>query len=212
MTFRLFSTLRRTLPVIAVFCSMALLSGCASFYLDPATKDVPVAEMHHAAAPQPVRLSFEFQTRGAPNSRATEFLTPAVREQLQASGLFSTLDGGPNAAILEIKLNNIPLNDDSPAAKGFVTGFTFGLVGSQVSDGYECKLSYLPAGQSAPVVKVARHAIHTTLGNAGPPPGTIKAPDANTAVKEMTHAVVSNALRDLSRDPAFDSAAKTTMQ
>jgi len=212
MTSRLLSTLRRYLPVMAVFFSAALLSGCASFYLDPATKDVPVAEMHHAAAPQPVRLSFEFQTRGAPNSRATEFLTPAVREQLQASGLFSSLDGGPNAAILEIKLNNIPLNDGSAAAKGFVTGFTFGLVGSQVSDGYECKLSYLPPGQSAPVVKMARHAIHATLGNASPPPGTIKADDATAAVKQMTHAVLSNALRDLSRDPAFDSSPKTTMQ
>ncbi len=212
MTSRLFSALRRYVPVLAVFCSAALLTGCASFYLDPATKDVPVAEMRHAATPQPVRLNFEFQTRGAPNSRATEFLTPAVREQLQASGLFSSLDGGPNAAILEIKLNNIPLNDDSPAAKGFVTGFTFGLVGSQVSDGYECKLSYLPPGQSAPVVKTARHAIHATLGNASPPAGTIKAPDANTAVKEMTHAILSNALRDLSRDPGFDTASKTSMQ
>jgi hypothetical protein len=212
MTSRLFSTLRRYVPALTAFCAMALLSGCASFYLDPATKDVPVADMHHAAAPQPVRLNFEFQTRGAPNSRATEFLTPAVREQLQASGLFSSLDGGPSAAILEIKINNIPLNDDSPAAKGFVTGFTFGLVGTQVSDGYECKLSYLPPGLAAPVVKMARHAIHATLGNASPPPGTIKASDANAAVKQMAHAVVSNALRDLSRDPAFDNAPKTSMQ
>ena len=210
MTSRLFSSLRRYLPVSAVFLSAALLSGCASFYLDPATKDVPVAEMHHAAVPQPVRLNFEFQTRGAPNARATELLNSSVREQLQSSGLFSSLDGGPNAAILEIKLNNIPLNDDSPAAKGFVTGFTFGLVGSQVSDGYECKLSYLPPGHTTPVVKVARHAIHTTLGNAGPPPGTIKAADGNAAVKQMTHAVLSNALRDLSNDPAFDNAAKTS--
>jgi hypothetical protein len=212
MASRLFSSLRRYLPISAVFLSAALLSGCASFYLDPATKDVPVAEMRHAAVPQPVRLNFEFQTRGAPNSRATEFLNSAVREQLQASGLFSSLDGGPNAAILEVKLNNIPLSDDSPAAKGFVTGFTFGLVGSKVSDGYECKLSYLPPGQTAPVVKVARHAIHTTLGNASPPPGTIQAPDINVAVKQMTHAVLSNALRDLSNDPAFEQSAKTTQQ
>jgi hypothetical protein len=212
MTFPLFSRLRRSLPVIAVFCSVALLSGCASFYLDPATKDVQLAEMHRVAAPQPVRLNFEFQTRGAPNSRATELLAPAVREQLQASGLFSSLDGGPNAAILEVKLNNIPLNDDSPAAKGFVTGFTFGLVGSQVSDGYECKLSYLPPGQTAPIVKVARHAIHMTLGNASPPPGTIKVADSTAAVTQMTHAVLSNALRDLSRDPAFDNTSKTSMQ
>jgi hypothetical protein len=200
----------RHLPVMATFCAAALLSGCASFYIDPATKDVPVAELHHAAAPQPVRLNFEFQTKGAPNAAATAMLTPVVREQLQSSGMFSSLDGGSNAAILEIKLNNIALNDDSPAAKGFVTGFTFGLVGSQVSDGYECKLSYLPPGQSTPVVKVSRNAIHTTLGNASPPPGTIHMADAKAAVTQMTHIVVSNALRDLSYDPAFDTTSNTT--
>jgi hypothetical protein len=199
----------RRLPVVAAFCAATLLSGCASFYIDPATKEVPVADMLHAAA-QPVRLNFEFQTKGAPNATATAMLTPVVREQLQSSGLFSSLDGGPSAAILEIKLNNIPLNDDSPAAKGFVTGFTFGLVGSQVSDGYECKLSYLPPGQTTPVIKVARNAIHTTLGNASPPPGTIHAADGKAAVMQMTHIVVSNALRDLSYDPAFDSTSKTT--
>jgi hypothetical protein len=199
----------RRLPIVAAFCAVTLLSGCASFYIDPATKDVPVADMRHAVTPQPVRLNFEFQTRGAPNAPATAMLTPAVRDQLLSSGLFSSLDGGPDAAILEIKLNNIPLNDDSPAAKGFVTGFTFGLVGSQVSDGYECKLSYLPPGQGAPVVKLARNAIHTTLGNASPPPGTIHVDDIHSAVTKMTHIVVSNTLRDLSYDPAFTTTSTT---
>jgi hypothetical protein len=62
------------------------------------------------------------------------------------------------------------------------------------------------------VTKVARHAIHATLGNASPPPGTIKAADGGAAVKQMTHAVLSNALRDLSRDPAFENPPKTSMQ
>lgn len=198
-----FSFVLRRLGVSLLIGATALLTGCASFYLDPATKDVPAAEMPKVAQPKPVKLNFEFQTRGAPNSRATNFLQAAVTEQVKSSGMFSSLDAPPGGAILDIKLNNIPLNDDSPAAKGFVTGFTFGLVGSTVSDGYECKVSYLAPGKTTPIVKITRHAIHTTLGAAGAPPGTIHVDNGNDAVKQMTHAIISNALRDLAQDPAF---------
>jgi hypothetical protein len=200
---------RRSLG-IALLATSSLLTGCASFYLDPATRDVPVEAMPHVTAPQPVRVNFEFQTRGAPNARATTQLDGMVKDQLKSSGLFASLDGGPEAAVLEIKLNNIPLNDDNPAAKGFVTGFTFGLVGSSVSDGYECKLSYLAPGQTVPVTKIARHAIHATLGNASPPPNTIKVDNAQAAIAQMTHAILSNALRDLAADPAFNASTTTT--
>lgn len=206
----LISTVSRRLPALVLVFGAALLTGCASVYLDPATKDVPVAEMRHAAPPKPVRVNFEFQTRGAPNATATAQLDKVVKDQLASSGLFSSLEGGPEAAVLEIKLNNIPLNDENPMAKGFVTGFTFGLVGSAVVDGYECKLSYLPPGQQTPVVKTARHAIHTTIGNASPPPNTIKADSVQQAVYQMTHAILSNALRDLTLDPAFDDSLKTS--
>jgi hypothetical protein len=204
------STLARRLPALVLVCGATLLTGCASAYLDPATRDVPVAEIRHPGVPKPVRVNFEFQTRGAPNAAATAHLDKAVKDQLASSGLFSSIEGGPEAGILEIKLNNIPLNEDNPMAKGFVTGFTFGLVGSAVVDGYECRLSYLPPGQQAPVVKTARHAIHTTLGNASPPPNTVKADNLQQAVYQMTHAILSNALRDLALDPAFDDSLKTT--
>jgi hypothetical protein len=197
-----FSLGLRRLGVSLLIGASALLTGCASFYLDPATRDVPTAEMPKVAQPQPVKLNFEFQSRGAPNSRATEHLQGAVTEQIKASGMFSTLDAAPGGAILDIKLNNIPL-DGSQAAKGFVTGSSLGLVGSSVVDGYECKLSYLAPGQTVPIVKLTRHAIHTTVGAANPPPGTVHVDSLNEAVLKMTHAIISNALRDLAQDPAF---------
>lgn len=198
-----FSAGLRSFSLFLLITASALLTGCANFYLDPATKDVPAAEMPKIAQPKPVKLNFEFQTRGAPNSRATDYLQTAVTDQIKASGLFSNLDAAPGGAILDVKLNNIPLNDDSPAAKGFVTGFTFGLVGSTVVDGYECKITYLAPGQATPIVKVTRHALHTTLGAASPPPGTVRAENANDAVMKLTHAIISNALRDLAKDPGF---------
>lgn len=187
-----------------VVASAALLSGCASVYVDTATKAVPVSELKKVAQPRPVRLVFEFQTKGAPNARATEFLKETMAEQVKTSGLFSAIDStSPNDAILNVTLNNVPLTEDA-ASKGFVTGLTFGLAGSAVTDGYICTVTYLAPGKTQPLTKTARHAIHTVLGNATAPVGAVKSEGLDVAVRTMAKEVLSNALRDLSYDATFN--------
>lgn len=194
----------RALFLCAAIGATSLLTGCGTMYVDTATKEIPVSAMKKMAQPKPTQVSFEFQTKGAPNTAATNILKDAVTQQIMESGLFAPAGGsaGPGA-MLTITLNNVPLTDDA-ASKGFVTGLTFGLAGSAVTDGYICTLSYLPAGQSAPIVKTARHAIHTTVGNASPPAGAGKSVDGMTAIKTVARDVVSNALNDLSFDPTFN--------
>ena len=193
----------RSLFVCGAIAASALLTGCASLYVDTAMKEVPVSEMKKVAQPKPTRVTFEFMTTGAPNAGATNLLREAVLQQVKDSGLFAPVTAGADAAMLTISLNNIPLTDDA-ARKGFVTGLTFGLAGSALTDGYVCTLSYLPIGNNTPIVKTERHAIHATIGNASPPPGAGKPVDGTTAVKTMTRDIVSNALRDLSIDPTFN--------
>jgi len=182
----------------------ALLGGCASAYLDGATKEIPVAQFKKPASPAPVQLLFDFQTKGVANARATEFLREKVIAQVKSSGLFSEVGSAvvPNGAVLSITLNNVPLTDDA-FSKGFVTGLTFGLAGSQVSDGYVCTASYRANGDAAPVVKQVRHAIHTTMGAAATPGNAVKMPNHNEAAIQMTHQAVSNLLNDLSNDANF---------
>ncbi|MBT1536568.1 hypothetical protein B7R78_0006205 [Ralstonia solanacearum] len=189
----------------SVLTGAALLSGCASVYVDTATREVPAADMKKVAEPKPVQLVFEFQSKGAPNPRATDLLKGVVTKEVKDTGLFSSVTTGatPGVAMLNVTLNNIPLTDNA-AGKGFVTGLTFGLAGSAVTDGYICTVSYLPAGQSTPIVKTARHAIHATFGNANPPPTAQKSASMLDAVNKMTRDVLSNALKDLSYDPAFN--------
>ncbi|HEY0061734.1 MAG TPA: hypothetical protein VGC21_06415 [Telluria sp.] len=195
------SALRALLTAAAIAAS-GFLTGCANMYVDTATKEVPVSAMKKPAQLKPTAINFEFQTKGEPNARATAALKDSVNAQAAQTGLFGpATDTG--SAMLTIALNNIPLTDDA-AAKGFATGLTFGLAGTAVTDGYVCTVSYLPAGQTTPIVKTARHAIHTTLGNASPPPGAGAPVDADTAVRTMTRAVISTALRDLSLDPSFN--------
>lgn len=188
-----------------LFAASALLAGCASSYVDTATREIPVSAMKKVAQPKPVQLVFEFQTKGAPNPRATEFLKEAVTEQIKASGLFSAV--GPQAVeggtMLNVALNNIPLTDNA-AAQGFVTGLTFGLAGTAVTDGYVCTASYLAPGSQAPLVSTARHAIHTTMGNASAPANAKKSAGVEDAIRTMTREVLSNTLNGLAQNPSFN--------
>lgn len=190
---------------LGVFLSAtALLGGCASAYLDGSTKEVPAAQFKKPASPAPVQVLFDFQTKGVANAQATAFLRERVIEQVKSSGLFSEVGSAavPSGAVLSVTLNNVPMSDDA-FSKGFVTGLTFGLAGSQVSDGYVCTATYRASGNAAPVTKQARHAIHTTVGAAATPGNATKMPDHTQAVYQMTTQVVSNVLNDLSQDASF---------
>jgi hypothetical protein len=200
-----FSNYCRKFVFFGLLAGMALLTGCSSMYVDTATKEIPVSEFRKVQQPKPVHLTFEFQSKGAPNAQATAFLKDAVVEQIKKSGLFSSIVAAPSpgVAMLSVSLNNVPLTDDA-AAQGFVTGLTFGLAGSAVSDGYVCTVNYLQPGQTQAIVATAKHAIHTTLGNAAAPAGAVKAESAEQAVRKMTREVLSNALRDLSQNTSFN--------
>ncbi|MDR7270725.1 hypothetical protein J2X20_003383 [Pelomonas saccharophila] len=192
----------------AVLClfvaATSLMGGCASVYVDGTTKEVRAAQFKKPASPVPVQLLFDFQTKGVANAQATAFLRERVVDQVKASGLFSEVGSNavPSGALLTITLNNVPLTDNA-FSKGFVTGLTFGLAGSQVSDGYVCTANYRAAGDSAALTKQARHAIHTTLGAAATPGNATKMDSAKDAVYLMTQQIVSNVLNDLSQDANF---------
>jgi hypothetical protein len=180
------------------------LTGCANFYVDGNTQEVKTSEFKKPSEPRPAQLVFEFQTKGVLNARATQLLQQQVVDQVKASQLFSDVETQPTAHsnLLSIRINNVPISDDA-FAKGFVTGLTFGLAGSKVSDGYICTATYLKPGSVDPVVKTTRHAIHTTLGAAASPGNATKAENIEDAVRTMVRQVVSNVLNDLSKDPSF---------
>ena len=182
----------------------SLLGGCASAYLDGTTKEIPAAQFRKPASPAPVQVLFDFQTKGVANAQATAFLRDRVIAQVKSSGLFSEVGSAAvaNGAVLSLTLNNVPMSDDA-FRKGFVTGLTFGLAGSQVSDGYVCTATYRASGDAAALTKQARHAIHTTVGAAATPGNATKMADHKEAVFLMTTQVVSNVLNELSQDASF---------
>jgi hypothetical protein len=200
---KVLQSLRRMAGAAAIVLTTAL-TGCATAYVDGATKEISAAQYRKPEAPQPVQLVFEFQTKGVANPAATQHLKAQVLQKVKDSGLFSSVEEKPVSSgnLLSLKLNNVLLTDDA-FTKGFVTGLTFGLAGSQVSDGYICTVSYFGNGSGTPITKTARHAIHTTVGAASSPGNAEKAANIQEAVTKMTSQIVSTALNDLSHDPAF---------
>jgi hypothetical protein len=188
----------------ALLAGAALLTGCATQYVDGATKEVLPEQFAKAADPKPVQLVSEFQTKGIANARASAVTKDLIAENVRSAGLFSEVSDSPKAGmgVLTVVVNNVPLTDDA-AAKGFMAGLTFGLAGQQVTDGYVCTVSYLPPGASSPIVKTAKHAIHTTIGASGAPPNSYKAKDSLDAVRTMLRQVMSVALSELSHDADF---------
>ncbi len=195
----------RALVLGGAMAAASMLTGCVSMnaYVDTGMKEVAAADIKKPAQPKPAQVVFEFQNQGAPNAAGTKLLKDVVLAEVAESGLVAASEGGPGAGLLTVSINNVPVTKDA-GASGFVTGMTLGLAGSSVTDGYVCTVSYLPLGQAAPIVKTARHAIHTTIGNASGPVGAVKSENMEAAVKTMTRAIVSNALRDLSLDPSFN--------
>lgn len=189
---------------LAFLFSALLLSGCASFYVDGTTKEIDASQFKQPAELHPVQALFEFQTDGKRNERATNYLKNQVLGEIKSSGLFSDVSEEPveGGALLSITLNNVPVTDDA-FTKGFVTGLTFGIAGSEVTDGYICKVSYIDNNSTTAIEKRARHAIHTTVGNSSEPANAKKAKNMEEAVTTMTHQILSNVLNDLSHDPDF---------
>jgi hypothetical protein len=189
--------------VFLILAAVVVLPGCSTMYVDNGLKDVSTADYRHPTAAQPTQLLFSFETKGAPNSRATGALKDQVLETVKASQLFSSvsLDPVPGGSLLSVVINNVPVTDNA-FSKGFATGLTFGLAGNVVTDGYICTVDYSKTG-AAKIEKSTRHAIHTTIGAKGAPANATKAKSPDEAVKTMTRQIVGNALKDLSADPQF---------
>lgn len=194
----------RYLLALSGLLSILLLNGCASVYVDTALKDVKPEEISKPISPRDAQLVFEFRSKGTANASATAHLKDQVTALVVESGLFKNVAGSPQSdgALLSVVIDNVPLTDDA-FSQGFVSGLTFGLVGSAVTDGYVCTIEYLPPGEQAPISTTVRHAIHTTIGAKGAPVNVAPAASVDEAVRTMTRQVVLNGLKQLATDKSF---------
>ena len=203
-----FSAGAKALVRAAVVCTVTMLTGCGTFYVDNGIQDLKPEDKAKIANPQPVQLLVEFQTKGVANGNGTDEIKPMVLSAVQNSGLFSQVSGDPasNGSLLHITLNNIPLTGDEndAYAKGFLVCFTFGIAGTTVGDGYVCTISYQAKPGAPEISKEVRNAIYAAIGaSADAPQHADKVASMQAAVETMVKRTVDKGLNDLAKDPAF---------
>lgn len=191
---------------LLLVAAMAVNAGCATLYVDNALGDTPASAYHRPATPKPVQVLFVFKTKGTDNARATTAFRKDVMDTVQASGLFSAIGSEPvsGGALLSIAVDNVPITSpQEAAAKGFATGLTFGLAGSEVTDGYVCTVEYISGTGVNKVSVIEHHAIHATIGAHGAPANSTRAPNIRAGVTIMLRQIVAAGLKDVSLDPGF---------
>lgn len=207
------SGLRRGVATAAVALGLACAGGSAlaapAVYLDAGLKEVAAADWVRIADPKPVQLIFQFQTKGAPNARATKMLKDEVTQAVRNSGLFSDVVEGPtpNGAILSITINEAvtPADMRDYEAQGFLTGFTFGLVASDASERYDCTAEFVRNPTADKLTRTQSQTLYFEMGlTKSAPPHATRMDNAKQAVITLARQLASNALNDLAGDPAFN--------
>lgn len=186
---------RRVLVLVA---ASVVSTGCVvKAYVDPTLPKVAYSDIAPKINRRPLHLSAEFLTHGKPNPRATELAFEKIQKVLLASQLFSTVSTGrreTSVDYLAVVMHNI--GDTAKAGRqGAITGLTFGLAGSLVTDEYVFTATYVPVGKE-PVKREYRHAIHTTVGAKDGPPG-LQPMSLDEAFDKLIENLVLNLLQDL---------------
>jgi len=177
-------------------------AGCLSTksYVDPKFRDATYQSVRTPEAPVAAVITYEFQFNGKHGNKNQDALVRRKSTRvLAATKVFSEVEASAGAAAgqLQIRINNLG-DIGSAVGKGFATGLTFGLAGSEVVDGYEMTVIYTPAGGS-PTTRFYKHAIHSTIGAHAPPPGMQPVPLAD-AFDQVVEEMLLNCLRDFQRD------------
>ena len=184
-----------------------------AIYLGPGLQTVKAEDRVKIADPRPVQVIVAFQTKGAPNARATKYVKAKVLQAVTDSGLFSSVAETPAAdgAILSVTINDVAAPKDMAKAEGqgAVTGATLFLAGSNVVESYEARLDYI-AGPDAPKISQSENqflVFQMGLINKAPKEGVKVEGGLKEGVFTIVDQVVSNGLNALAKDPSFLPAA-----
>jgi hypothetical protein len=176
-----------------------LVSGCVSVrsYVDPTLPSVPKvtpASLRRSDSPPQVDLQVAFLSNGTPNARAAEFARKRIAGRLDASGVVRVApSSGGSAYTLRVTMENLA-DTNSAFSRGFVTGLTFGLSGSSVTDFYVFDAALTQAGR-APVQLSLKHTI-TSLTGSGEGPAGQQAMHLDDAILLVIDELVDTMLRD----------------
>jgi hypothetical protein len=116
--------------------------------------------------------------------------------------------------VLSVVIDNViaPGEMSAAAGKGVVTGATFFIAGSNITDHYICTVDYVANPTAPKITRTARHAVITQMGLINSPPeGAVKIGSMKDAIFTMARQIVANPLNALAADPQFQPAQSAVL-
>ncbi len=195
--------MKKATIVLAILIAGAGYAGASKSYVDPSYGKVHYSDIVKPAQPYSVRLKVHFQLNGQPHPGADKVLMQEVDRVIRKSGFAIPVPDGEAAANeLDVIVNNVADLAEAKR-KGFVTGSTFFLKGSTVTDYYEMEATATIAGKT--ISKSGyKHAIHSTIGLAKGPKD-VPGMTVEQAFAQVVEELILNFLGDLQKEH-FDSA------
>jgi hypothetical protein len=190
--------MKKIVIILALLISGTEFSAAAKSYVDPSYGKVKYADIIKPAQPYKLKLNVEFQTNGQHRPRVDSVLMKQVDRVIRESGFAIPVpDSEPGSDQLTIVVNNLADLDEA-RRKGYVTGSTFFIKGSTVTDYYEMQATITIAGKT--ITKSGyKHAIHSTIGHAKGPEG-LPAMTTEEAFDKVVEELILNFLGDLQKD------------
>jgi len=155
------------------------------------------------AAARPLHLTVEAPGRSG-DALASRVLRPVTLALLR-SGRVSALAASPDGVDrLRVTVTH-PLGAGAIAGavtQGFLTGLTFGAIGTRTGDTFVLTAVYTPAGGEA-VQKEYRRTVYGTIGNRGGPKGAPALSSFDEALDRVIEDFVQSLVRDLQVEAGF---------
>jgi hypothetical protein len=192
------SFMKGTFVLLALLIGGAIQAGASKSYVDPSYGKVQYADILKPAQPYRLKLKVNFQLNGKPHPGAEKQLMQQVDRVIRASGFAVPVPEGEAATDeLHVVVNNVA-DIGEAKRKGFVTGSTFFLKGSTVTDYYEMEATAVIGGKT--IAKSGyKHAIHSTIGLAKGPKD-IQGTTADEAFGKVVEELILNFLGDLQKE------------
>lgn len=194
---------RSFLSIVCVALSvLPVCTGCllTRYYIDP--QQVSVGEPLVTPSDQPceVTIDVELQSNGSRRFKWAGYgARKKISEAIVSSGVFAKAkdDSDPNVGHLHVVVNDTHTVGDLAVAstKGFVTGYTLGLIGNNVAANNEITMTYEPP-VGEPVTRTYNRTMYAAIGLWSAPEGKERVAMADLWKREF-----EGVLFDYRRDP-----------
>ncbi len=175
-----------------------LNTGCA-YYVGKDHPTVSYSELRPSAK-TPLLLNFKYLANGVYDKDLTKSYKVNFMLILKDSGLFSSVtfvedQGSTSGPRMDLVLNETS-DESSNVMKGFITGLTFFILGSNVTSNYQFEGRYTQPGMT-PVSFNYNHTLYMTKGLIVSKPDGIQRYSYDAAVDHIAMDLTVHLLRDL---------------